>query len=326
MSENTEVQGTPPANAPAVEQAPKKAVKAKKQEARQAAPEFVAFDTGKEDLKRLILAKDESDPYWDARQNLDVDDGVVASMAESEEPATIKVVKEGDDYRVWDGRNRVRAVPEANRLRKKAGKHPIVLTLAVVEATDDPGEIIKGSMRANIRVDSPPTVLAADISRALAADVDEEWLCRHLKMTAQKLHGMLALLDLPKSVQKHVDDATISITAALGLTKLDESKVEAAAAALAAAAKVGAKVTSKDIARVAGNEEKVASKKEIKQWALNMQSWKLAGKHGEQVRDALILAIEVCMGMRSIDQATAAADRLSKGEKVKLDFKQFQQD
>lgn len=316
------------AQAPHEPKAEKKAKKVKIAIDKAKEAKYLRFDTATEDVKKLVVAKDEDDPFWDARLNLDIDEGLVESMADESEPATIKVVEQADGtYKVWDGRSRVRALPDANRLRKKAGKAPIVLTLAVCEpVSDEPGEIIKGSIRANIRVDSPPTVLAMDVSRALAADVAEDWLCRHLKMTSGKLHEYLALLDLPKSIQKHVDDGTISIKAALALTKLDEKEVEAAAEKLAQAAKVGKKVTTGDVVKKSDADEKVATKKEIRQYVLDIQSDPFAGKHGQAVVKGMILMAEVCLGFRSIKQATAAGARAARGEEVKLDLKQFQSD
>jgi hypothetical protein len=311
-----------PATEPKAEIKKKSAPKAVKPRAE---PKFVRFDTAKEDLKRLKLAKDEEDPYFDARQNLEVSEGLTQSMADEDEPAVIKVVEDGSDYKVWDGRNRVRAAPEANRLRRKAGKPPIVFHLAVVDppANGEPSEIIKGTMRANIRQDSPPCVLAQDISRALAADVTEEWLCATLGMTSAKLHQYIALLDLPKAVQKHVDENTISIAAALALTKLDLKDVELAAEKLVAAAKVGKRVSAAQVANP-NHDSKVATKKEIRQYVLDLQSDPLPGKNGKALTQAFVMGVEICLGFRSTKQATAALIRIAKGEDIKINYSPYQ--
>lgn len=327
MSENTsEVQGTVPANEPAVERVQHKAKKAKAEKpVTERVYKTFHLDTGDEtQFKQFHLAKSEEDPYWDHRQTLDVPVSVIQSLVDEVEPSLIKVVKDGDEYKVWDGRTRLRAVPEANRQRKKLGKKPVHFIVAVTDPPEEISDVIKGSIRSNIRMEDPPTVLAMHISRALAADVTEEWLCKTLDMPSKKLHEYLALLDLPKKVQAHVDDGTISIAAALALTKLDEKDVEAAAEKLAAAAKVGKRVSAAAVAPKTG--EVVATKKEIKQFALNLEGDPFAGKHGSEVSKALVLGIELCMGMRSIPQTTAAATRLAKGDDVKINFKQFQTD
>lgn len=327
MSESTgAVPGAVPANEPAVERAQHKAKNAKVVEIKERVYKTFHLDTGDEaQFKEFHLAKSEEDPYWDHRQTLDVPAAIVQSLVDEEEPSLIKVVAEGDGYKVWDGRTRLRAVPEANRQRKKLGKKPLRFIIAVTDPPEEVSEVIKGSIRSNIRMEDPPTVLAMHVSRALAADVTEEWLCKTLDMNAKKLHEYLALLDLPKKVQAHVDDGTISIAAALALTRLDEKDVEAAAEKLAAAAKVGKRVSAADVAPKKG-DDKVATKKEIKQFALDLDSDPFAGKHGEAVTKAIILGIELCMGLRSIPQAIAAANRIAKGEALKIDFKQFQTD
>jgi len=263
-----------------------------------------------------VLPKDESDPRWQDRLTLEVPEGLIASMVESDDPEVVEVVEHEGKYLINNGRTRVRALPEVNKRRKKMGKPAFVLTLAVVpEASDDTEgaqAILLRSMRANVRMDSPPTILAREVQRALSVDVPEEQICALLGVKGPRLHEYLALLDLPEKVQKRVDDGTISLTAALGLVKLDAAQVEAAAAALEAAAHMGRKVTAKDIAKVAGTQgEKVATKGQIKQLGLDAQSWKLAGKHGDAVAQTICAMVEVFVGTRSIDSLVAAADRLA---------------
>lgn len=282
------------------------------------------------DYDKLKLPKDESDPHWDPRMEMEVPEGLINAMVEDNETVSVLNVEEGpnDTYLFQDGRTRFRALPEVNKQRKKAGKAPFAFTLAVFPPTEDSIEgaksILLRGMRANVRMDDPPTVFSLQCQRWLSADISEQEICATQGITAPTLHAYLGLLDLPKGVQKMVDDGTISRSAALALTKLDEGKVQAAADAMAAAVKAGQKVTAKDIARVAGADDKVATAKQKKQWILDLQSCKFAGKHGSVVNFAAIVAMEVAMGTRSIDQAMAALDRLGKGEGIKIDFKQYQ--
>lgn len=282
------------------------------------------------DYDKLKLPKDDSDPHWDPRMEMDVPEGLIQAMVDDNTLVSILNVEEGPDgtYLFQDGRTRFRALPEVNKLRKKAGKEPFAFTLAVHAASEDSIEgaknVLLRGMRANVRMDDPPTVFAAQCQRWLSADIGEQEICATQGISAPTLHAYLGLLDLPKGVQKLVDDGVISRTAALALTKLDEGKVQAAADAMAAAARAGQKVTAKDIARVAGASETVATAKQKKQWILDLQSCKFAGKHGAVVNFAAIVALEVAMGTRSIDQAMAALDRLGKGDGIKIDFKQYQ--
>lgn len=333
MSE-TKIEETTPATSETPEAAPARASKPKKVKATKTAQDeavrFVRLDTGK-DYDKLVLPKDASDPRWQDRLNLPVPEGLISSMVESDDPETVEVVEHKGKYLINNGRTRVRALPEVNKRRKKMGKAPFVLTLAVVPEASDDAEgaqsLLLRSMRANVRMDSPPTILAREVQRALSVDVPEEQICALLGVKGPRLHEYLALLDLPEKVQKRVDDGTISLTAALGLVKLDAAQVEAAAAALEAAARMGKKVTAKDIAKVAGTQdEKVATKGKIKQYLLDSQSWQLAGKHGDAVRDAMAATFEVALGTRSLESLTAALDRLAKGEAVRIDYKAFQTD
>lgn len=291
-------------------------------------PKIIRLDTGKH-LSRLLLPEGPEDPHWDPRMELEVPEALIESMASEDLPTTIQVVEVREDqYRIVDGRTRVRAVPEANKLRKKRGLPPVVLTLAVVDAPEDDRVILMRGLRSNVRMDSPPTVLAQEISRWLDADISEEEICKSLHIDLKRLHGLVSLLNLPKSVQKLVDSGTVSLTAALNLTKLDAGKVEDAAQKLAHAAKIGQKVTSETVKKVSGADpnKRPATAKEKKQFILDLQSGKLAGKHGEAVAWAAIVAMEMALGTRSKDDTIEALDTLAKGGKVKVNVKQYQMD
>ena len=292
---------------------------------------FVRLDT-EADLDKLILPNDEGDPRWEDRQNLNVPEELIVSMSEEELATTLDVTEtsDGKHYVINDGRTRVRAIPEVNKRRKKKGLPPFVLTLAVrpAETEEDVKTILMRSLRANIRMDSPPTTVARQIERYLIADISEEEICRSLpNMTGKKLQGYLALLSksIPDKVRAQVDAGLITIAAAIALTQIPAGQVEAMAQRMVDAALAGAKVSASDVKKALGVDGgKPATAGQRKQLVLDLNSKKIPGKHGEAATFAAIIALEVAHGTRTIESFWAAFDRIAKGEAVRVDFAQYQ--
>lgn len=292
----------------------------------------VLCDASDANWKRLraALPKDENSPGWDARMNLDVPEGLIEVLGDGDtakrlEHEPITIVEEGENWIFQNGRTRVRAVDEANKLRKRNKQPPVSFTLVILPPSDEISTDAKVRIAANIRLDSPPTTMANDIALALSQDVPEEWICKTMGIDMKKMQAYLALLDLPDKVQKLVDSGALTLKAALELTKLDESKVEAAAERAAAAAKVGQRVTAKDIAPSKPGET-VATKKEIKQFVLDLQSAGMEGKHADAVVAAFIAGVEICLGFASKNQTASRLHRAAKGETVKYEYGKYQKE
>lgn len=174
--------------------------------------------------------------------------------------------------------------------------------------------------------------LAESIVRALSAGIEEKQVAEDHAVTVNDLHGYLLLTDedkCPPTVQELLREGKISFTAALELArradKMTKSEITQAAEQVAKIAGGGLKVTAAQVKKAAGaSSDGPATQKQKKQFLLDVQSASFAGKHGEAVKWAAIVALEVGMGTRTIDSAYEALDKIAKGHTVRVDFKQYQ--
>jgi hypothetical protein len=341
QNEHENQEQTPVANGP-VPEAPKehkpKAKKVKHASKLAKQEQDLEIDTGKE-YDTISLPENENDPHWDPKMKLPVPQGLIDGLAEFGWDRSMRLAAVTDhkgNLKIVHGRTRWRAIPRANAIRKKAGLPPIVAYVTVVDEQDDIEGVVR-DMRRNVRLnrhvqDIDPMTLAESIVRALSAGIEEKQVANDHAVTVNELHGYLLLTDddkCPPVVQELVREGKLPFSAALELArsaeKMTKADVTHAAEQIAKMASGGLRVTTDRVKKAAGShDEKVATKKEIKQWLLNIQSDKPNGKHGEQVAMAAIIGIEVCLGTRSIPSAESALEKLAHGSNVKIDFKQYQ--
>lgn len=284
----------------------------------------------------VIIPDDETDPHWDPKLRNEVPQALVDGLAEfGWEPSMAAVaVEEGGKLKLVHGKTRWRALAKANAIRKKAGEAPIVAHVYVADEAD--AERVIYNMRRNVRLNShvqtiDPMTKAESIVRALSADIDEKQVASDHACTVNEVHGYLLLTDedkCPPKVQELIRSGHVSFAAALELArradKLTKAELEQAADQIAKLANGGVKVTAAQVKKAAGvTDGSPATAKQKKELILALQSAKLAGKHGEAAQWAAILALEVAFGTRTVDQFWQAVDRVAKGEKVRVDFKQY---
>lgn len=319
---------------PHVEKKARKAVaKARKASAPKAkGGQFI--EIGPSDYDRVVLPDDENDPHWDPKLRNPVPEGVVESLADfGWDPSSRAIaINKGKKLEIIHGKTRWRALEKANKHRKAAGLDPIVAQLLVVDedAADEEAVLVNMEKNATLnygvqRID--PMTTAESITRMLSAGRDEKTVAKRHSVTVNDLHGYLLLTDenkCPPKVQEMLREGLISFTAALEFArradKMTKGEITAAAEAAAKAAAGGVRVTSAQVARAAGaGDEKVATKKEVKQFLLDLQSDE-PGK-GEW---GAIVGLEVGLGTRSIASARAVLAQVRKGKTPKIDFKQYQ--
>lgn len=228
-----------------VRAAPRKPKKERKPEA---GIRYETIDTGdKKQLSRLKLAKDDSDPRWDSRMLLKLDKNFILDIAENGVEVDLDVTESpdfpkghymGGEFGINDGRMRVRAIPEANEIRKKKGLPPLQVGLKIRERES------VAAMRTGVRLnekryDSDAVTRARTMSRYQDAGLTDDEIASDFGIKASDVHQHLSLLGLPPEVQKLVTDGKMSVSTAAGVARLDPSEVKRRANELIAAAAEG---------------------------------------------------------------------------------------
>ena len=202
-----------------------------------------AFDTAREQVFKLdaeseviIIGLDTKDGpehvLYDERIHLPLDTDLVENIllvGKVLEPVSVR--KNGDKGEVVFGRQRVRAVREANKRLLKNGAKPeqLIKVPCQLDKSNDL-QLLLRMMSENVqRRGDTPMARARNIQRCLDAGASEKDLAIVFKLSVQHLKAQTALLNLDKSVQKMVDDGKLPATAAANLAGLsrDEQKSEA---------------------------------------------------------------------------------------------------
>lgn len=272
---------------------------------------------------KVVVVTDEGDPLFNpkVRDPEDLSDTLARLGWLETNPLTLL-----PDGRVWSGRTKFLSLEKAE---KRAG-HEIKVPYLVVEVDEEQGADATDAL--DIRVQKlNPMVIAEKILRSLSRGKSEKEIYELTGIKVDDQHGYLLLMDedkCPPNIQELVRSGLLSFGAAVELARkaADMTKAEQTALAeqIAKAAAGGVKVTAREVARKAGDDEGPATQKQKKQFLLDLQSDKLGGKHGDAVTYALIIGLEVGLGTRTIKSAKAAAGKLARGESVKVDFKQYQ--
>lgn len=334
----TEQEVPPPDTTPAESAPEPKPAKVKKTKASTEPGSSMQIDTGKH-YDDVLLPTEEDDPHWDPKLRNPVPDELVESLADLGWDASSQAIaiREDNKTKIIIGKTRWRAVPKANKLRKAAGLPAIVAHVLIVEETGAEAAVLnmQRNVALNYGVQKIDTMTTAEsVVRMLSGGVDEKTTAKRHAMSVNDLHGYLLLTDedkCPPKVQELLREGLISFGAALELARKSESmskgEMTTAAEQIAKVAAGGVKITSAQVKKAAGmTDQSPATQKEKKQLILNLQSGKLAGKHGEAVKWAAIIALEVGLGTRTVDDAIEALDKIAKGHTIKIDFKQYQTD
>lgn len=330
MSETQVPNGSPIPAAPEVlpTPAPRKASKPKPQRKPEAGVRYIPLSTGDaKEFARLVLPTSDADPRWDPRLGLKLEKEFILDIAENGVEVDVEVTPDPTglpkgvqesypkgSFGINDGRMRVRAIPEANAIRKKKGLPPLEITLKVRERED------VAAMRAAVRLnekrrESDAVTRARNMSRMLDTGLTDSEIASDYGMTPQQVQTHLSLLSLPEEVQDMVVRGKLSVTTAAGIAKLDPKEIRSKANALIAAGESGARVTAKAAARATGTSDEPdrMPAKAVKVLIQELKAAKLAGKHGEVVVKAAVYALETYLDARKKDGLWDRLDKLAKG-------------
>jgi ParB family chromosome partitioning protein len=216
-----------------------------------------------EDLIIIGLDTKDSEEHalYDERIKLPVHEGMVASIKVYGVIEDVVVRKNGPACEVVDGRQRVRAARQANLELKRDGKAEV--RIPVTTRKGDDGEMLGVSVATNEqRTADSPIVRAKKAQKMLDQGREKPYVAMSFGVSQVVLNGLLALLELDRSVQKAVEAGELSVSAAAKLVRLKREDQRAKLAEVREKAKTtGKRPTAKDTKQAADPSAVVAPSK-----------------------------------------------------------------
>ncbi len=182
----------------------------------------------------VILITDKKNPRYDPRIELPVSEELINNVYANGVRVPLSVIADGPRWEIIDGRQRYRALLEANKRRAKAGLPPLKLK-AIPTVIDDDGAAADLRESMNIRVESPPT-MKAEAARHMLEKLgkSEAQVCLAMGVSITTLRALLRLFDCTKTVRDAVDAGRIGVrTAAADIASKPRDEQDAALAELA---------------------------------------------------------------------------------------------
>ncbi|GKQ08843.1 hypothetical protein NUKP79_25640 [Klebsiella quasipneumoniae] len=171
--------------------------------------------------EHLHLITDKTHPLYDERVHLPIDEGMVLNIAELGvlEPIIVWKDPELGLTCVVVGRQRVKHTLEANKLRLKEGKDPLLVPGVVKRGSAN--QMAKYMVSENeIRRPDTPLGRAKKMSDALDRGLDEDDIAVLFGCGVQTVRATLSLLDATQAVREAVEAGTITVTQARQLASL----------------------------------------------------------------------------------------------------------
>ncbi len=171
--------------------------------------------------EHLHLITDKTHPLYDERVHLPIDEGMVLNIAELGvlEPIIVWKDPELGFTCVVVGRQRVKHTLEANKLRLKEGKDPLLVPGVVKRGSAN--QMAKYMVSENeIRRPDTPLGRAKKMSDALDRGLDEDDIAVLFGCGVQTVRATLSLLDATQAVREAVEAGTITVTQARQLASL----------------------------------------------------------------------------------------------------------
>lgn len=195
------------------------------------------------DADKLILVTDEKHPLYDERVHLPVSEKLVKNILAR---GVIKPVIMNGVFEVVDGRQRVKAVLEANKKIAKKDGEPIRVPAIIRRGTEDDlyGVLVTSNA---LHQEDGPLALAEKVQKYENYGKTEEETCTTFGIEASMRKALLKLMDCVVPVKNAVETGKISVSAAAQLGKL---KPEEQRAALDELLSSGGKATFKKAAKV----------------------------------------------------------------------------
>lgn len=187
----------------------------------------------------LELVEDKDHQLYDERVKWPVSERLVLSIMARGVRVPVKVIKDGEDVLVVDGRQRVKAAREANKRLKAKGDEPVLVRIVRGDKGESMEDAALDVLELNeIRQASTLVIKMRHAKRLMAKGHSEEAVARACGITTQTLDGWMKLLAASKEVIEAVEMERVPLTTALkDIVPLARDK-QAAAVEKAAARKV----------------------------------------------------------------------------------------
>lgn len=204
----------------------------------------------------LVIITDPAHALYDERINLPVNEALVASIQNHGVMEPVLVRRNGTKYEVINGRQRIKAVIEANK-RGKGVKIRVPVIIRQDEDTEAAGVMIATN---ELRTADTPVVKARKARRALALGASLEELTLAFGISTGALKNLMSILDCDKAVQVMFDKGLVPVSGASRIARLpreDQAKAmeDLQASGGATKERVRAKVKAITTAKKTGKPE-----------------------------------------------------------------------
>jgi ParB family transcriptional regulator, chromosome partitioning protein len=222
------------------------------------------------DPDTLVIVTDPKHPLFDERAALEPEESMILNVKTYGVIQAITVCKNRDTgaVEVVYGRQRVKALREANRRLREAGEQPKFIQAKVTKA-EGPELAAMVVVENEIRKDDTPMNRARKMSRLMERyGFAEDQVAVVFGCSVPTVKSTLALLEVSTPVRTAVEDGTINVTTAAKLAKLPaaEQRAKLAEVVNAGQGKTGHE-KSKAVRKVVDADAiRMRSRKECKAW------------------------------------------------------------
>lgn len=205
-----------------------------------------------------IIITDPEHPRYDLREKLPIKEELILNIMEFGVKTPILITRQGDQFEVVDGRQRVRAAIEANKRLKKAGgitlRVPAVYDKAKTDADLFSSQVITNEHR------QQDGILAklAKVNRLRKFEKSTQEIANVFGVSKVAITQWEKLNDICAEVADAIDAGQLSASAAAALSGLKVPDQKAKLASLVAG---GGKITAKKAAKAAKGDTSTANQR-----------------------------------------------------------------
>lgn len=177
------------------------------------------------DPEAVVLVTEKDSPFWDPRVHLPVNEGLVINMLYDMQGVIepIIVAKDGGEPVVVDGRQRVKALREANRRLREQGGEPLMCPCILKRGNGL--NLFEMSISTNEqRVQDSPMEKAAKLKRLLNQGTSISDAAKIFGVSEQTIRKWEELTGLDESVSELVSSGELSATEAAKQAKEKRSR------------------------------------------------------------------------------------------------------
>lgn len=183
-----------------------------------------------EDPENIIIVgldtqeADKSSPLYDERVDMALAEELIASIREHGVQQNVVALEKAGKLVCVDGRQRVRAARELNRRLVEDGgtKDDLVKVPVTRYASNGVGLMGLGIALNEIRYEDPIPIKAQKLQRYLNLGRSLEDASRAFGVKISTLQNWLSVLKLAPELQDQVNDGTLSVSAAVDLSQMEE--------------------------------------------------------------------------------------------------------